>query len=314
MLNRIRGDLRRTEAHQQRVPAPASGHHATDTHLACAAGGTSTNHEGHCAFDAHEVAAFVGDDGAHEQAEAQTATSPVIAEIRQLWRLRQAWHRAEKSLTLQAKARCRSWTAGDKAEANKLFDQAASGAPVDPWLTVALMPFLQGIEQFRSQRRPFENRLATLAKSLPVWPAVQAMKGFGALNLAAVVGEAGDVGNYRNPSCLWKRMGLAVINGERQRKIADAELALIHGYSPRRRALAFVLGDCLIKASGHYKHIYDARKVQELSRDGMTKIWAHRRAARKMTKDALRDLWVAWRGSATPPLKPKQRMQGPANA
>jgi hypothetical protein len=36
-------------------------------------------------------------------------SDPLILQIRMLWRRRQAWHRAEKSLTLQSKALCRSW-------------------------------------------------------------------------------------------------------------------------------------------------------------------------------------------------------------
>lgn len=112
------------------------------------------------------------------------------------------------------------------------------------------------------------------------------------INLAAIIGECGEIAGYRNPSCLWKRMGLAVIDGGRQRKVADAEQAIVHGYNPQRRAVAFLLGDCLIRANSPYKAVYDARKLVELQREEMTPIHAHRRAARYMVKRVLRDMWI----------------------
>lgn len=221
-----------------------------------------------------------------------------VEQIVQLWRMRQRWHRAEKSLTLQGKALCRSWTNGDKAKASELFDTAADGGNVPPEITIALMPFLSSIERFQPERAKIERELQKLSKSLPIWAWVANQKGFGSLNLAAIVGEAGDVGSYRNPSCLWKRMGMAVIGGIRQRKMSNAEDALAHGYNPSRRAVAYLLGDCLIKGNGEgrYRTLYLARKEIEAARDEVkTKAHAHNRAARYMTKRVLRDLWGEWR-------------------
>lgn len=228
----------------------------------------------------------------------------IIAEIIQLWRMRQRWHSAEKSMTTRGKAVCRAWTAGDKDEAAKLFDTVAEGAEsADPILTVALQPFLAARDQFEPQRKAIEKRLRVLARSLPIWPWVASVKGFGDLNLAAVVGEAGDIGTYRNPACLWKRMGLAVIGVERQRKKINAEEAAAHGYNPARRAVAYLLGDTLIKANGDgkYRALYLARKEYEAARTdegaAKTKAHIHNRSARYMVKRALRDLWSAWRAT-----------------
>lgn len=228
-----------------------------------------------------------GDGGAHPRCESRTLDSPIVAEITQLWRMRQRWHRAEKSLTLQGKAICRAWTEGDKVAADKLFDNPQDN---DPPLTVALAPFRDAIAQFDPQRRAVEKHLKKLAKSLPI--AKWIPRGFGELNLAAIIGECGEIAGYRNPSCLWKRMGLAVIDGGRQRKVADAEQAIVHGYNPQRRAVAFLLGDCLIRAKSPYKAVYDARKLIELAKEEMTPIHAHRRAARYMVKRVLRDMWI----------------------
>lgn len=106
-------------------------------------------------------------------------------------------------------------------------------------------------------------------------------------------------------------MGLAVIGGQRQRRAADAEEALEHGYNPERRAIAYVLGTELLKAQirnvkdeagkrtdasvaiGPYGQLYLERKAYELSRD-LTSAHAHNRAARYMVKRVLRDVYAAW--------------------
>ena len=238
------------------------------------------------------------DDAGQSAFEYHSACASIVEQITALWRMRQRWHRAEKSLILQGKALCRSWTNGDKDAASKLFDLAAEGKETPPEITIALMPFLASIKGFRPERVKIEKELQRLAKSLPIWAWVSEQKGFGPLNLAAIVGESGEIGSYRNPSCLWKRMGLAVIGNERQRKKSDAEGALAHGYNPARRAVAYLLGDCLIKGNGEgkYRTLYLARKeIEAAKEDVKTKAHAHNRAARYMTKRVLRDLWSAWR-------------------
>jgi hypothetical protein len=99
-------------------------------------------------------------------------------------------------------------------------------------------------------------------------------------------------------------MGLAVIDGKRQRKVTDADEAIRHGYVPRRRALAYVIGDCLIKAKGPAKAIYDQRKALKIEQ-GWTKLHAHRDAKMVMVKHVLKDIWIATR--PTEPPEPKRR-------
>lgn len=243
---------------------------------------------------------------------------PVIEQIIQMWRLRQRWHRAEKSLVLQGKALCRAWTAGDKTAASDLFDKArADITSVDPTLATALVPFMDAIGTFEPKRDGIEKHLKKMVRDLPIWPFVQSIKGFGEGNLAGVIGECGDIGTYRNHSCLWKRMGLAVIDGERQRKCADLEKALVHGYNPSRRAVAFNLSDSIVRAQvrnvkdddgkktdqrialGALGELYIARKAFEETRTVNDKpvsgIHAEKRARRYIVKRALRDLYCAWR-------------------
>jgi hypothetical protein len=249
----------------------------------------------------------------HEPGSSSLDTT--LAEIIQLWRMRQRWHRAEKALVMQGKAICRSWCGGDKDEAAQIFEDVQEhGSLNHPELQIALMPFVEAIDRFKREREALEKQLRKLAEKLPVWADwAEGVKGFGALRLSAIVGEAGDIGSYRNPSCLWKRMGLAVIRGERQRRASEAELALEMGYSPERRCIAYLLGQEIMRGAGRaedkrYREIYDRRREYEFPRcealrDIMQKKFgkyspkahAHNRAMRYLTKRVLRDLWCAWR-------------------
>lgn len=241
--------------------------------------------------------------------EIRADLAPIIAEIREQWRRRQAWHRAEKSLTLQAKALCRRLAdGGDKKEAEAIYN-AALGKGEHLMAEIALaafFPLTEARDGVERHRKLVEKRLVKLAKALPVAPWVESTRGVGLLSLAAIIGEAGDLGAYGNPAKLWKRMGLAVMpGGDRQRRVAGVE-ALDHGYSPARRSVMWNLGACIVKAGGPLKEVYDARKVYEADRVA-TKAHAHNRAQRYVEKRFLRDLWSSWRRAAiekTQPTRP----------
>lgn len=238
----------------------------------------------------------------------------LIAEIREQWRRRQGWHRAEKSLTLQAKALCRRLAeGGDKKEADTIY-RAALGKgshPMEDIALAAMMPLTEARDGIERHRKTVEKRLIVLAKGLPVAPWVEATRGVGLLSLAAIVGEAGDLAAYGNPAKLWKRMGLAVMpDGGRQRRIGGVE-ALDHGYSPARRSVMWNLGACIVKAGGPLKAIYDARKVYEAERVE-TKAHAHNRAQRYVEKRFLRDLWSQWRKGEGGHLMDGTQMAGAA--
>jgi len=171
------------------------------------------------------------------------------------------------------------------------------------------------------------KQMEKLAKRLPVWGWASGVRGLGALNLAIIVAEAGDLSAYPKKGHLWKRMGVAVM-GEgdgradlRQgglRKGAAAQDWIDHGYNAARRSRLWNAGVCLIKGNrdGDYKAAYDRRKAYEMARAQargveMSKIYAHRRAQRYMEKRLLRDLWQAWR-RASAPLPSKANYDAPA--
>ena len=160
-------------------------------------------------------------------------------------------------------------------------------------------------------REGIETKMRRRAQSLPVWSAwAHGVAGFGTLGLAVVIGEAGDLFNYPTVSKLWKRLGLAVIDGERQRRKTDPEAAIAHGYNPHRRAEIWsCVGDPLFKhqsarvdketglilrEAGRYRIAYDRAKANFLER-GCRKKHAHDHGMRVATKELMKDLWREWR-------------------
>jgi len=174
-------------------------------------------------------------------------------------------------------------------------------------------------------RKPFDDieaastkEMERLAVLLPAWADFgQAVRGFGARSLAVIVAEAGDLSNYPKKGHLWKRMGVAVIDGTRQgglRKTAPKDEWIEHGYNRQRRACMFVIGDTMVKTADTYRQVYLDRKEYERQRaaeaglivapsakipakrqhEFMSDGHIHRRAQRYMEKRLLRDLWQAW--------------------
>lgn len=179
--------------------------------------------------------------------------------------------------------------------------------PVGPFsiLTLNLRDLQKQAERLKNA---VKRDLEKLAKQLPVyaWIDCPERRGIGALSLALLVGAIGDLSNYSNPAKVWTRMGVGLRDGERQRRVAGRDKesiakAIRMGYSPTRRALMHVVGECLIKqngADGPYKTLYNTRKVYEAEKaPELPKIAHHKRAMRYMEKRLLKDLWQAWRAS-----------------
>ncbi len=150
-------------------------------------------------------------------------------------------------------------------------------------------------------RKAYAKEIERIAKQLPVYPWIENVRGIGPLNLGLIVGATGDLAKYANPAKVWKRMGLAVIDGKRQCRVTDKELAIRMGFSPVRRSIMHIVGDCFVRAaSGVYRDVYDARKAYELGRETpkgkMTTGHAHMRALRYTEKRFLCDLWNQWNG------------------
>lgn len=212
-------------------------------------------------------------------------------------------------------------------EAGESYDRLPLGDPRSEtlWSFLPLIPIsAQSRAVWDEQREAAEREMRRLAATLPVMAWVKEhAKGVGELGLARLVGEAPLIDAYQTHEKLWKRLGLAVIAGERQQRKTDKGEALIHGYSPRRRAESWsVCSDSMFRQqwrsgsdddsigtpNGPYGAVYAARKAYTLARIAETEAlpftdsskWTRKRcdvdARRVMTKEFLRDLWRVWHG------------------
>ena len=97
-----------------------------------------------------------------------------------------------------------------------------------------------------------EKGMRNAVKSLPVYDFAQSVRGIGDLGLGIIIAESGDLSRniegFPSVAKVWKRLGLAVIEGERQQRKTDKDLAIKHGYSPKRRAEIWVLSDSMFRS------------------------------------------------------------------
>lgn len=225
------------------------------------------------------------------------ASNVEVGLLVELWRQRQDLRRAFGRLDLQCQAICRRAVGGDKVEAGKLWAKIKADKADHPALVMILSPYTEAMERLDESASGLERQVKALVRAMPIWTEWGvSVRGMAELSLGGLIGEASrPVGDYRSVSAVWKRFGLAVIDGGRQRLVAGAEMALIHGYSPQRRAYAYTLSQNLMRAQREadpYRLIYDRRKAYEMER-GFPKAHAHNRALRVMVKELLKDAWVA---------------------
>ena len=158
------------------------------------------------------------------------------------------------------------------------------------------MPYQTAMTALEDQKAVVEKALTKAAKKHPLWLSWGVdVRGMGAMTFAGLIGEAGDpIEEYRTISGLWKRFGLAVIAGGRQRKVAG-EGALKHGYNPNRRGFAYQIAESLLRKSqegDYFRTLYTDKKAVELAK-GINLAHAHNRAMRHLSKTVLKDAWLA---------------------
>ncbi|MEB2845885.1 hypothetical protein [Endobacterium cereale] len=190
-----------------------------------------------------------------------------IESILHFYRLRQDMIRARTKLILQAQASLRRLFDGDKELAAKNFGEAAKDA--EHHLRPMLSPYLTALDVLDKQQSEYEKHLVKGVKVLPIYAWAKELKGLGDLSLACIIGEASgygkesgefySVGDFKSVSALWKRMGLAVMNGHRQGapgKGATAEDWIVEGYSKTRRSVMWNVGNSLILSMGKFRPLF----------------------------------------------------------
>lgn len=216
------------------------------------------------------------------------------------------------------------------AEARRIMRAAEQGEDHHLRAEEATLPVIQSCsavvlrnmvarQSWDEMRVSCEKQMRKVAHDLPVWPFVETVRGLSDLGLAVIVGEAGNLGDYPKKGHLWKRLGLAVIDGSRQGNpgsAATAEDWIRHGYNRQRRAQVYAfVDDVMLRAQwrgpkgdapgypiGPYGMHYIRKKAEYLGREWPPK-HAENAARRYMAKMLIRDLWNAWRGAKFPELK-----------
>lgn len=186
------------------------------------------------------------------------------------------------------------------------------GGRVPPSVIILIVVSAHARGAFDTVRAETEKEMRRLARLLPVWPAARTL-GFSDLMLAVVVAEApgwhsGGLGDFPTYQKLWKRLGLAVIAGERQQKKSNVDEALLHAYSPARRAEIYaVVGIPLFmgsKKNGLHESYSRRRAHTASTHPEWSKPHADSDARRYITKAAIKSLWKAWRRcESTAPMK-----------
>ena len=256
--------------------------------------------------------------------------SEVVNQIIELYRLRQDMIKASTKLSLQAQAIIRRITGFGK-EDNVAGILKAAREDVTHEYHMAIMPHSMAMEPLEQQRAMYEKELVKLVKQLPAYEFVKNMKGFGDLSFACIIGESGDLSKYSNPSKLWKRLGLAVMDGTRQGnpgKNATAEDWIAHGYSKQRRSVVWNAGNNMIGGMGKFRPVYGENVDENDAYTPMQRLFANRaryeqqklgfeieqsktgkesykfhaanRAKRYVEKRVVRDLWNFWNGKEAP--------------
>jgi hypothetical protein len=256
----------------------------------------------------------------------------IIADIRNCHRQRQFAMELRKMVDLKLGAFVRrqlGWQK-DLPEAEREAISAQSAAMLKdmdgPYADI-IASTMQYRGEFQTKiELPAKKEMARLAKKLPVWEAFgNEVCGFGAVGLAVIVAEAGDLSNYDSEAKLWKRMGLAPGQGRVPKGLtreATKQAWIDRGYSPKRRSHMWNIGEALIKTNGDgkYRTMYLARKVylqikaaekglivapaadipKGRNAEFVSQMQIHRQAQHYMEKRLLRDLWRAWRGTKRP--------------
>lgn len=175
---------------------------------------------------------------------------------------------------------------------------------VESWITELAFTCEQSCEPFDKSLSVVEKEMLSVIKDVPptALEYVDSVKGFGRKTMAIIIGEAGDLNNYKNPGKLWKRLGLA----------PKSEYAMSDGGKhmvprQRRSQVWACLGACLLRGNdGIYRAAYDRKKAEYLKRAETEEHWqfkgkphvnhCHLAAHRYMEKLAVKHLWQAWRG------------------
>jgi hypothetical protein len=181
----------------------------------------------------------------------------------------------------------------------------------------------EGRKPSDSLRSENEKAMEKLALKLPVYPWIEGVRGAGALGLATIIAETGNLSNYPNPAKVWKRLGFAPYDGLagsswkratwRPRALTKEEW-IENPFNGERYALMHQIAvwlvnsqwvgkakteDGLGKPNGPYGEVYAKRRARTAeTHPDWTDMHARMDALRITMKVFLLDLWKEWKRTA----------------
>ena len=266
----------------------------------------------------------------------------LVNRLKELSIERNHYVRTKTRLTNQMKSVARKILGKDNGEkvSDKEMGEFIDGCAESGTTGAGLVPINVARKVISDNIRMVEKDIASVVETLPIWTEwAQNISAVGKLTLGNIIGGSvcvtppngtGEayttIGDYANPAKLWKRWGVGVIEGERQRRVkasleekknycltgeftGDQAKAIRHGYSPERRSVLWFLGDGFVKQGRYYRRRYDQEKARQMEmhpevmsdkfgnakKKNYALLRAHNRAMRYATKLFLTDLWNKWR-------------------
>lgn len=201
-------------------------------------------------------------------------------------------------------------------EADALIERIIEGEPHA--LSAQVITLEETIKQLKALEKGYDKRLAGLLRHLPpIVKWVEAQRGLSLAGAAIILGETGDLSLYANPAKVWKRLGLAPKTSRGQSRAGSTWRRLSktgeglhtvewseYGYSPRRRSIAYVAANNLVRA-GKAKpdkgrpndteyYLYFLRRKEEKKALGWKPLRCLRHANMMLGKQLVLNFWIVW--------------------
>lgn len=133
-----------------------------------------------------------------------------------------------------------------------------------------------------------ERAIRDEVENEPIYQWLVAKKGISTRLAGGLIAFVGDIARFDTISKLWKYAGLAVDNGQIQKKKKGQKAAWNH----KLKSLCWLYADEFMKFGEQpYRRIYDEEKERQIGR-GLKRGHAHNRALRKTAKIFLEHFWV----------------------
>lgn len=151
----------------------------------------------------------------------------------------------------------------------------------------------QALEDLKETEAKLQRYVKAMLKTNTLYNAwLKHVKGIGPLLSASLMADLGSPERFQTVGQLWAYAGEHVVDGKAPRR-KKGEKA---NWNSNLRMTLFKVSSQFVRIKGCYgRQLYDEYKAYYINRDGPEPKWRpHKRAMRRVAKDFLRCLWLAW--------------------